>query len=537
MGLRTIVREETRHAASEPVETRSGAAPAVEPGWPLVLLWGATGVFVVVFSVLVLYKHAHLGTRAFDLGIFDQGLWLLSEGKTPIVTIRGLHLFGDHTSFLLYPLVPLYWVWADVRVIMVLTVLAMAAGGPLVYAAARAEGLGRPPAAVLGTAFLLLPAVQWQVWDVFHPETLAIPILLGAYLLAIRRRPAWALLTLAVALLAKEDAALIVVPLAAYLGYRARSRLLGVGGVVLGLVAFWLSFGVFLPHWSPTGELIYTGRYAEFGDGFAELAWGLITSPLAVGRELLSADSLIYQAGLLLPFLTAIAAPRVLLLGVPTLLANVLSVHIYQAKLQYHYTAYLIVVVAIAGILGAKRLLDGSRPAWVSKRRILAAIVLAAAVGSFVGGPWGVWYRNPWAGHAGNSGLVSEALAVIPPDASVAADSRLVVHLAHREKVYVFPNPMARQNWSVAEAPPPPRGDFDWLAVRSDLNGMSSLFMAAYKDVTESGTFEIVHANDEVVVWRRVDTRPEATGDALPRIGLDVNVNPDHPVAPNVAAG
>ena len=545
MGLRLVTREDVERPAVV-VQPSRRAEPPAESRAPIYALGVATVSFVALFTVLVLYKHAHLGTRAFDLGIFDQGLWLLSEGETPFVTIRGLHLFGDHTSFLLYPLVPLYWVWADVRILLILTVLAMAAGGPLVYAAARAEGLGRAPAAVLGGSFLLLPAVQWQIWDVFHPETLTIPILLAAYLLALRRRPAWALLALAVALLAKEDTALIVIPLAIYLGFRARSKLLGWGGVALGLVAFWLSFGVFLPHWSPTGELIYSGRYARFGEGFADLAWGLVTSPLAVAGELLAADSLIYQAGLLVPFLVALAAPRVLLIGVPTLLANVLSIHLYQAKLEYHYTAYLIVVVAIAGVVGAKRILHRPSPITIKHRRqAMALVVVAAAIGSVVGGPWGIGVRNPWEGHADSADLVAAALDVIPPDAAVAADSRLAVHLAHRQTIYAFPNPMIRQNWSVAEAPPPPRHDFEWLAVRSDLEGMSTQFMAAYAEAMESGAFEVVFSNAEVVVWQRVEersvaepclVREGAPGCAFGPVELDVTVNPEHPISARLAA-
>jgi hypothetical protein len=43
--------------------------------------------------------HARSGTFGFDLGIFDQGVWLLSRFRDSFVTIRGLPLFGDHTSW------------------------------------------------------------------------------------------------------------------------------------------------------------------------------------------------------------------------------------------------------------------------------------------------------------------------------------------------------------------------------------------------------------------------------------------------------
>src|SRR4029450_4605686 len=49
-----------------------------------------------------------------------QGVWLLSRFRDPFVTIRGLSLFGDHTSYILVLVAPLYWVWADPRRLLLL---------------------------------------------------------------------------------------------------------------------------------------------------------------------------------------------------------------------------------------------------------------------------------------------------------------------------------------------------------------------------------------------------------------------------------
>ena len=44
------------------------------------------------------------------LGIFDQGVWLLSRLKDPFVTIRGLPLFGDHASYRLSAWPAFQWI-------------------------------------------------------------------------------------------------------------------------------------------------------------------------------------------------------------------------------------------------------------------------------------------------------------------------------------------------------------------------------------------------------------------------------------------
>jgi uncharacterized membrane protein len=487
--------------------SQSVAAPPPAGVWAPRLVTIATAAFVAGFSWLVLYKHAHLGTRAFDLAIFDQGLWLLSEGETPFVTVRGLHLFGDHSSFIMIPLVPLYWIWPDVRVLLVLTVLAMAAGGALVYAAARAENINPWPAAAMGVGFLLLPAVQWQVWDTFHPEVLAVPLLLAAYLLTLRNHPGGALGLLALVLLVKEDAPLAVIPMAIYLGLRFRRRWLAIGGGVLGVGALILNFKVLLPHWSPTGDLIYSGRYEPFGSSLPEIIWGVLTSPGEVVASLLNAEQPLYLVALILPMAAAVAAPEILALGAPTLLANLLSTHRYQGMVEYHYTAYIIAVAAIAGVVGLRRL-----TAWAAGRSVRwtrAAIVVAlvaALTGCIVGGPWGIGRRNPWAGHAARADLVAEALAVVPKDAMVAGDGRLVVHLAHRPIVHHFPNPVALRNWGTDGSDPPASDQFDWLVMRADLTGLDDLVFRELGKLTESGTFVRYFANDEVIVFRRADT-------------------------------
>jgi uncharacterized membrane protein len=484
----------------------SARRPAV---WPLATVAAATVAFTFVFSLLVLHRHAHFGTRAFDLAIFDQGLWLLSQGETPFVTVRGLHLFADHTSFLLYPLVPLYWVGADVRALLVLSVAALAAGGPLVYLAARGEGLGRRWAAALAVMYLGLPAVHWQVWDAFHPETLAVPLLLAAYVLAQRRRPAWALVVLTLVLLAKEDAALVVVPLAVYLGVRMKSRWFAVGGAALGAAAMALSFGLLLPHWSPTGALLYTGRYRDFGDSLPEILWGVATSLDAVVASSFDLQGLEYLAGLVVPAAVALAAPGVLALAGPTLLANLVSRHTYQADIQYHYTAYIIPVVAIAAVVGCRRLLERSRQ-WSPRSRRVAAtsVLLALAIGSGIAGPWGFGRRNPWAGRVSDPGAVTAALGVIPTDARVATDSRFAPHLAHRRTLYVFPNPVVNRNWSVPGGPSPPRGDFDWLVIRVDQSGLDGVFRWEADRLIRSGVFVPVVETDEVVVLQRSGDPP-----------------------------
>ena len=76
-------------------------------GVAVAVVLGAAGFTVVLgYQMLTRLRLFHL--NAFDVSIFDQGVWLLSRFQEPFVTVRGLDLFADHSSYILIPLVPLY---------------------------------------------------------------------------------------------------------------------------------------------------------------------------------------------------------------------------------------------------------------------------------------------------------------------------------------------------------------------------------------------------------------------------------------------
>ena len=70
--------------------------------------WLVGGVLAVVLGGLGCLRHRNVWTGGFDLGVFDQGIWLLSQGLAPEVTVNGRNLFADHLSVVTLAFVPLY---------------------------------------------------------------------------------------------------------------------------------------------------------------------------------------------------------------------------------------------------------------------------------------------------------------------------------------------------------------------------------------------------------------------------------------------
>ena len=196
-------------APSGPGESRFARMIA---GWGLPE--GVLAVLVVAWSFefirLPMLRFDRCGTFGFDLGIYDQGTWLLSRGKDPFVTIRGLELFGHHANIFLLLLVPFYWLGAGPIFLLVVQVLAQASGAIAVFLLARDLLRSKWAGVALAAALLLNPTYQWLTWEFFHPDAVAIGPLLFAYWAARNKRWRWFTVAAVLAVICKEDLALAV---------------------------------------------------------------------------------------------------------------------------------------------------------------------------------------------------------------------------------------------------------------------------------------------------------------------------------------
>jgi uncharacterized membrane protein len=95
--------------------------------------------YAVYFAVYTCLLHWTFGTLAYDLGTVDQGVWLAGHSRDLFVTVRGLPLLGDHVRPIAFVLAPLYWVWDDVRMLLIAQTLFIAAGAVFLWRSSSAN--------------------------------------------------------------------------------------------------------------------------------------------------------------------------------------------------------------------------------------------------------------------------------------------------------------------------------------------------------------------------------------------------------------
>ncbi|HEY3375457.1 MAG TPA: DUF2079 domain-containing protein [Candidatus Aquicultor sp.] len=467
--------------------------------WLYAILGSFIGLYIVVYSYLTVINHQNFGSFGFDLGIFDQGVWLLSQGAAPFITVRGLHLFGDHLSLILLLIAPLYKVWADARLLLILQTIALALGAVPVFLLARARLKNAALALSIAVSYLLYPALQWVNFDQFHPESFAAPSLLFALYFANQSRYLWFSIAAGIALLTKEDMALVVALMGIYIALRY-NRKAGIATSAVAVVWFVIGLKLILPLFNGAG-FFYIENFSRFGQTPTEVVMNSITHPGLLLSTVTQGSKLTYLTQLLAPVLfLPLVAIGLFAVCSPTLFSNLVSQQGYMDSIQYHYAAAIIPFVFAASIAAFKKLDLSETTMRMSAIGVLAAALVANILVSpsplsqnFAKGYWNLSNER--------RATIEAAVAKIPSNAVVSAQYYLVPHLAHRERIYEFPNPFAVQNWGVQGEHPASVQSIEYVIV--DKRNLPDQQQLIFARLAAAGFSERFNKEDIVVLSRK----------------------------------
>ncbi len=404
--------------------------------WTLVLC-GVVTAYAAYFSYTTVQIHRGLGTSAYDFGLYDQGIWLLSRGKTPFVTLMGRNLFGDHTSFILLFLVPLMWVFTSTSTLFVVQSIVIASGAIPVYAYARKQLESDLLGCVFACTYLLYPAVSWTNVENFHPDAF-LGVLVGVALWsALTRRWRWYMAAVLLSVLVKEDVVLAIAPIGAWVAMRRDVRI-GLSTVLGSMLAAVLCFYVVIRNL--TGVAFRNSWRIPFG-GMTGLLKTAFTKPMTVLRYLLSEGRTTYLVQMYFPTgFMFVFAPSIAIIGSVVVLSNIVSTFYYQHQIHYHYSLVVAPFLVFANVYAIGKI---NRKWW---RKATCFVAASAVAGAFLLAPLPL-ARNQIQKFPPSSPSVAaahELFAKIPTDAVISVFHPLSAQLARRERVYAFPNPFQR---------------------------------------------------------------------------------------------
>ena len=461
----------------------------------------AAAAFAAGFGTLAVLRHRSFESGRFDLGNMAQAVWSTADGDPLEVTSLAGEQFvrlGAHFNPALVLLAPLWAVWPSPEMLLVAQAVGLALGAPAVFLLARKHLRSETAAALLSVAYLVTPALGWMTLADFHAVALATPLLLWAFWFLDEERLLPFALAAALAVATKEHVGLAVAGMGVWHAIARRRALPGVPIAAVGLAIALAAVLLVVPHFSPTGESGFYGRYERVGGSPGGMARTAVEDPGKVAGAATEGRDLGYLLKLLVPLAgMSLAAPAALLVALPELALNVLSETLTQTSIRYQYSATALAALMAAAIFGLRR---------VSRRTglpvtPLAAAVTAAAVGSaYALGPLPIF--QPLPGGEGlprrtfqateHDRLAETALHLIPDEAVVSASNSLGGHLSDRRRILSFPR-LLDATWVAVDRTSP--GYLDRIAPRP--------YAQAIARLEADPRWQLVFDRDGVLVFRR----------------------------------
>lgn len=471
-GLTAFLVKRARSVSSattsgEAVRQYAGPATYISAAILAALLLG----YVAVFSALSIQRHESLQSNAYDLAIFDQAIWNTSRGHLFDVSIKFDDLarpilLGDHFSPALILLAPVFWIWNDVRALLIIQSMLLALGAVPVFLYARRLDRFGVAGLAAGVAYLLSPTLHYTNLYDFHEVALATPILAWVLYFFVTGRYRVFLGALILLLLCKEELAFVAAGFGGVLVVQAVSRSIRerrpqtrfvAGGAALligGLIWGAFVLGYVIPAFEGGGAYTYVGRYGDLGDTPGEVLVNAAKDPLWLVERIAEPVKIEFAASFFAPFaLLSVLAPDLVLLTFPTFGYLLISTYQAQYSIGRQYGVFLIPIVVFAALVGLRRLLEAApRFRWPLVLGASTAIGVSAVLTylAYSPGPFTDRYDAVRYRSASRAQAARDILKRIPETDTVSAQENLAPHLSHRRGLFLFPS-LHAADWVVID--------------------------------------------------------------------------------------
>ncbi len=405
-----------------------------------VILWIGIVSYIIYFSYVSIVKYLNFFMGKFDLGNMDQTVWNTLHGRIFMFTnpdsTENISRLAFHADFILILLSPLYLIWSDPRMLLILQTVVLGLGAYFVYKIGQHILKDNTISLIFAYAFLLNPLVQKQNLYDFHAVVLATTFLLAVWYFFIKKNLVWMTVFLILAVLTKENIYLITAIFGIFLITRKHFKL-GSIITIVSITTFILLMKTFIPE-ARGGEHFAVSFLSEFGDSFGAAAITIITNPIQTIQVFFEHNGLRYLNMLLLPLgYLPFASPLYLLFAAPDIAKNTLADNPNFRSSFYQYNAEILPFLFISSIYGVSLLMK-----YFPKKMLVYYILIFSLIGTWLHGalpfgksPYVSIYTNP----RSDADQIRKFIAEIDEGKSVAATNNLGSHLSRRENIYVLP--------------------------------------------------------------------------------------------------
>ena len=385
-------------------------------------------VLFLALSSISIARHLALASGSSDLGIFDQAIWNTAQGDILFSSLKGnINLLGDHFEPILLLIAPIYKIWPNPAVLLLLQSFLLATAVIPLYLIAKLKLKERLLVFAFIIAYVLSKPLRGVAFSDFHPECFMVPLLFWAYYFLVQKRNVFLFGSLLLLLACKEDTAFLVGGLGIFALFPLKRFKLGFGLIILSIFAWVLSTMVIIPYFNAQHVYPYMNRLAE----------NIMCNPLSLGNLFLDKARVAYLLKMFGPlgFLSLFSPQHYILFAIP-LLKNLAASDSFSGfyNITSHYTAGIIPFLYISAIYAAGWILEKIRlqkiVAFMAFFIILSSLLFYGKTDSHKFARFMAEIRNK---------CTLQKLAYlkqVPAGVSVSTNFNLVPHLSQRK--YIF---------------------------------------------------------------------------------------------------
>ena len=462
----------------------------------------------LILSIAASLRHYWFQSSSWDLGIFDQAIYLISQGQEPYSTLLGFHILGDHGALVLYPLGFLYKYFSSTYFLFFIQSFAFSISIVPLYKLSKNLQLSKLATSASYFAFLLYPIVfNVNLFD-FHPEVLAFPIVLDIFISAKINKiePLWKLfLKIFFILTCKITNSFLVFGFGVWFFFKGFLRI-GISLISFSLFWFFSVAFVLIPHFG--GENASLIRQAEkFGISTNTdfNIFSLIKIGYQLFLQLFSVCNLEYLLLLVIPVLYIFLNKNRfyffsnIIPFLPILILNLLSDSYPMKDLVHQYSLFIVPFLAVSiqeslspilvqGILNYPKWFQFRAPFLIIFWSVLTFIIFSRFT----------FFFGPFHKHFASLDARREAISLIKKSSSVLTNNDLVPHLSRRKYIKFTDS---REEYNLE--------NFDEILLDREIPGWQSNFLfieKIYKYLESTDKWEKVYEKNFIVLFKKLNS-------------------------------
>jgi len=454
--------------------------------------WKIIFVASLILFICSVTKHTLFQSSVDDLGIFDQAVYLISQGEKPISTFMGFHILADHAAWIWYPLAFFYKVYPTVYWLFAIQTFALSFGAlPIWYLSCQA-GLSRQISSALVIAYLLYPLVfNINLFD-FHLDTIIPALILFAVWALRENKPYYFYLSLFFILGCKEVFSLTTAAMGLWLALFEKQRIHGLATFVISLSWFLIAIKIIIPFYSGgsvEGIERHVHRYRFLGNSLQEIFHHIIFHPEVFLVNIFTTENIFYLFIVILPLVGIISFKGVLPLfsTIPCLMINLLASELQQKNLVFQYSLPILPFLFLSVIETWK---NGG--GWFRTKRaiVLWSLIMFVILAKYE------YFWSQYLVSIDNWWSINSAVSLVHTQGGVYTTAEIAPHLTHR-KLIKFTN---------VALPEKTLNEFDYILLNLRYPGWLSNREFVHNlitQVTNNHKFQLAYQNDDIYLFKK----------------------------------